>query len=76
MADGGSDRQAADVFIAHVKQLLKDVNIDTRIPDMDSADFPAMVEAAFTECHGTYPVPRYMDPEDALAILGAIQRGG
>ncbi len=76
LVDGGSDRQAADTFIAHVKQLLKDVNIDTRIPDMDSGDFPAMVEAAFAECHGTYPVPRYMDPEDALAILGSIQRGG
>lgn len=68
------DGQAADIFIAHVKQLLKDLNIDTSIPGMNEADFPAMVTAAFAECHGTYSVPKYMDAADVTAILRALQQ--
>ncbi|HQV40412.1 MAG: iron-containing alcohol dehydrogenase [Moraxellaceae bacterium] len=70
-----SDRIAADQLITQVKQLLKDVNINTRIPDMNPADFPAMVVSAFAEAHGTYAVARYMDPKDVTNILHEIARG-
>ena len=70
-----SDRIAADQLITQVKQLLKDVNINTHIPDMNPADFPAMVVSAFAEAHGTYAVARYMDPKDVTNILHEIARG-
>lgn len=70
---GLSDRRAAELLIAHVQELLKEVNIDTHIKGMQTADFPAMVEGAFAEAHGTYAVPRYMNPEDVTGILQALK---
>ena len=70
---GTGERQAADALITRVQQLLSEVNINTRVAGINAADFPAMVESAFAEAHGTYAVPRYMDPEDVMGILGAMQ---
>ena len=64
-----TDHQATDLLIARVKQLLNEVNITPHVPGLHPADFPAMVEAAFAEAHGTYAVPRYMDPSDVMSIL-------
>lgn len=69
------DSEAADILIAHVRTLRADLNIDTRVPGMNPADFPKMIAAAFSEAHGTYAVPRYMDETQATAILEAISRG-
>ncbi|HEX5276734.1 MAG TPA: iron-containing alcohol dehydrogenase [Fluviicoccus sp.] len=68
-----SDAQAADTFISHVRSLLTDLNIDTRVPNMNAADFPDMIAAAFTEVHGTYAVPKYMQYDDALHILQTLK---
>ncbi|NNM51719.1 MAG: iron-containing alcohol dehydrogenase [Pseudomonadales bacterium] len=67
-----TDRQATDLLITRVRQLLSEVNIASHIPGIDAADFPAMVEAAFAEAHGTYAVPRYMDPQDIMNILNSL----
>lgn len=71
---GHSDEAAADIFISHVKQLVADLQINTLIPDMNADDFPAIISGAFAEVHGTYAVPKYMDEDDALKILYALQQ--
>lgn len=67
-----SDAKATDALIAHVKALLVELNIDTRIPGMNSSDFEAMANAAFAEAHGTYAVPKYMSHSEAKNLLGAL----
>jgi alcohol dehydrogenase len=67
-----SDAKATDALIAHVKALLVQLNIDTRIPGLNSKDFEAMANAAFAEAHGTYAVPKYMSHAEAKNILGAL----
>ena len=67
-----NDSAAAEMFIRNVKTLLQDLNIDPHIPQLEKAHFPDMIKAAFTEAHGIYAVPRYMNYADAEKILNAI----
>jgi alcohol dehydrogenase len=67
-----SDEQAAGIFIQSVKQLLKDLEIKTEIPNLKKQDFPAMIKSAFSEAHGIYAVPRYMNYADAERILNML----
>lgn len=68
-----SDATAADALIAHVKALLVQLDIDTRVPGINRKDFQAMADAAFTEAHGIYAVPKYMSHAEAKSILGALR---
>lgn len=67
-----SDEQATDLFIDHVKNLLKELQINVKVPNLNANDFPAMVKAAFAEAHGTYAVPKYMDEDDIIRVLQAL----
>lgn len=67
-----SDEQAANIFIQSVKQLLKDLKINTEIPNLKKQDFPEMIKSAFTEAHGIYAVPKYMNYSDAERILNRL----
>ena len=67
-----SDEQAANIFIQSVKQLLKDLKINTEIPNLKKQDFPEMIKSAFTEAHGIYAVPKYMNYSDAEQILNRL----
>lgn len=64
-----NDRQAADVMIKHIKDLLITLKIDTHVKGIQSQDFPDMIAAAFAEAHGIYAVPKYMNYADAEQIL-------
>lgn len=67
-----NDAAAADQFIKGVKTLLQDLKIDPHVPQLQKAHIPAIINAAFTEAHGMYAVPRYMNYADAEKILNAI----
>lgn len=69
---GTADHPAADLLITRIKQLLKEVNIDTHVKGITASDFPAMMQGAYAEAHGTYAVPRYMEDDEAVALLNAI----
>ena len=69
LTQSSNDRQAADIFIQRIKTLLTDLNISTQVEGIKQQDFPDMIEAAFTEAHGMYDVPKYMDYADAEQIL-------
>lgn len=64
-----NDREAADVFIQRIKTLLSDLEINTQVQGIQKQDFPDMIEAAFSEAHGMYAVPKYMNYADAEQIL-------
>lgn len=67
------DRIAADTLVNHVKSLIRDLNIDKRIPTMNEQQFSSIVTAARDEAHGTYAVPKYMSRTDIENILRSIQ---
>lgn len=64
-----NDSEATDIFIQRIKTLLIELNINTQVEGIRPQDFPDMIEAAFTEAHGMYAVPKYMDYAEAEAIL-------
>ena len=66
---GDSDIVAAQAFVDAVKQLIVDLNINTKVTGIDIEHFPAMAKAAFKEAHNTYAVPKYMTTEDCVKIL-------
>lgn len=69
LTQNSNDRQAADVMIKHIKDLLITLKIDTHVKGIQSQDFPDMIAAAFAEAHGIYAVPKYMNYADAEQIL-------
>jgi len=67
-----SDAKATGAIIAHIKALLVQLDIDTRVPGINRKDFQAIANAAFAEAHGIYAVPKYMSHSEAENILGAL----
>lgn len=64
-----NDAEACDTFIQRIKTLLIELKINTQVQGIQQYDFPDMIEAAFTEAHGMYAVPKYMNYADAENIL-------
>lgn len=69
LTHSSNDREATDIFIQRIRSLLIELNINTTVQGIQAQDFPDMIEAAFTEAHGMYAVPKYMDYADAEQIL-------
>lgn len=69
LTSSSSDREAAAIFIQRIKSLLLELKIQTQVPGIQQQDFPEMIKAAFTEAHGMYAVPKYMNYADAEQIL-------
>ena len=69
LTNAKNDSEATDIFIQRIKTLLVELNINTQVQGIQQHDFPDMIEAAFTEAHGMYAVPKYMDYADAERIL-------
>ena len=64
-----NDGEATDIFIQRIKTLLTELKINTQVQGIQPHDFSDMIEAAFTEAHGMYAVPKYMNYDDAEGIL-------
>lgn len=69
LTQNSNDQQAADIIIERIKSLLLELKISTEVKGIRAQDFPEMIAAAFTEAHGMYAVPKYMDYADAERIL-------
>ena len=69
LTDAKNDSEATDIFIQRIKTLLVELNIHTQVQGIQQHDLPDMIEAAFTEAHGMYAVPKYMDYAEAERIL-------
>lgn len=70
--NGVNDMTAAETLIKRVKALLVELKIDTTIRNINRRDFPEIIEAAFTEAHGIYAVPKYMNHDEANVIMHAL----
>lgn len=67
-----SNADAADLFISKISQLIHDLQINTEVMELNAADYPNIINAAFKEAHGVYAVPKYMTYQDTEDILNKL----
>ena len=70
----GSDSAIADHLIAQVRNLIKDLNIDPTVQNMQSSDFDKIAKAAAKEVSDTYAVPTYLSSSEIKEILTKIKQ--
>ncbi|MAZ89313.1 MAG: alcohol dehydrogenase [Cellvibrionaceae bacterium] len=63
------DAVLAQKFIDAVRGISKDIAIPTTLEALQSADIPAIAEAALKESHTTYAVPRYMNQAQCESLV-------
>lgn len=68
---GEDEGQLAHKFIKAVRDLRTDVGIPDHSDKLKREDFDHIADLALAECEG-YPVPRLLDRENVLSILGRI----
>jgi alcohol dehydrogenase class IV len=66
---GEGNAALADKFIAHVRKLKADFDIPEGLKDLRPQDIPAIADAALSEAHMSYAVPRYMDQAACEAVV-------
>ncbi len=64
-----SDQQLAQMFIDHIRALLKEFDIPEKLEALKEADIPAIAESALKEAHFNYPVPKYMDQDTCEHLI-------
>lgn len=67
--DGASDAEKANKFIAAIKQFNEDMNIPTKIEQIQEKDIPTIVKRALKEGNPLYPVPKLMNEADCEAVI-------
>ena len=67
------EKTAAEAFIRKIKDLNRAMNIPETLPNIQSADIPALARCADREANPLYPVPRFMDAEQLQSLYYAVQ---
>ncbi|MEJ8554222.1 iron-containing alcohol dehydrogenase [Tepidibacter sp. Z1-5] len=62
----------ADKFVQSIFDLNRNLNIPERLDKFKMKDIKKIREAGFKECHGTYPVPRYLTAKQADELLSKV----
>ena len=70
--DEGTDSERASAFIASVRELMHNVGIPETLDSLNSADIPALAEAALAEAFLEYPVPQWMAQDECETLLGKL----
>lgn len=61
--------QKADTFVTYLFDLNKKLDIPERLEAFPASGIDAIIDGAFAEAHGTYPVPKYYTREEAKQLL-------
>jgi alcohol dehydrogenase class IV len=69
---GDRGPQLADRFIEHIREMNAEFGIPDSLEALETADIPAIAEAALKEAHFTYAVPRYMDQQACERLVGQM----
>ncbi len=62
----------ATVFIDYLYDLNNQLGIPPRLEKFPKEGIAKVLDAAFAECHGTYPVPYYYSKAEAFSILNRV----
>lgn len=57
LSDSGNDAEAADAFIAHIRNMNQAMNIPAALPGIQTEDIPQLTRYADHEANPLYPVP-------------------
>lgn len=66
---GKSDKEKAEMFIAEIRRMNKDMNIPDKFDKIKEADISTIADRALKEGNPLYPVPKIMDKEDCVKII-------
>lgn len=66
---GKSDKEKAELFIAEIRRMNKDMNIPDKFDKIKEADISTIADRALKEGNPLYPVPKIMDKEDCVKII-------
>lgn len=66
---GKSDKEKAELFIAEIRRMNKDMNIPDKFDQIKEADISTIADRALKEGNPLYPVPKIMDKEDCVKII-------
>ena len=59
-----TDREAAEIFIAKIKELNRKMGIPDKLEGIKASDIPAMAKSAEKEANPLYPVPKLMTAKE------------
>ncbi len=69
---GATDAEKARRFIDAVRNLKESVGIPPTLPDLKREDIPSIAKRALSEAWANYPVPRYMNQEQAEELISKL----
>ena len=69
---GDSDKELATRFVKLLYHLNRQMEIPARFENFPASAIDEVIEMAFQECHGTYPVPRYFSHAGARKLMQAV----
>ena len=69
---GDTDQVRATRFVKVLYQLNRQLEIPARFEKFPASAIEEVIDMAFQECHGTYPVPRYFTREHARKLMEAV----
>ena len=67
-----SDQIKATRFVKLLYKLNRQMGIPNRFEKFPASAIEEVIDMAFQECHGTYPVPRYFTREHARKLMEAV----
>ncbi|MDR3673650.1 MAG: iron-containing alcohol dehydrogenase [Holophaga sp.] len=70
--EGAGQPELADAFIARIRAMNAEMELPDKFAALKRADFPRLIGQAFTEAHGTYGVPRYLNRAEAWNLLEQV----
>lgn len=66
---GKSDAQLAKEFIAKIRAMNEEMDIPTKVKELEIKDIELIAQRALAEAHPDYPVPKFMNEEECQQIL-------
>lgn len=69
---GDTAQVRATRFVKVLYQLNRQLEIPARFDKFPASAIDEVIDMAFQECHGTYPVPRYFTREHARKLMEAV----
>lgn len=64
--------EKAQAFVNYLFELNAKLNIPERLEAFPASGIEAIIDGAFAEAHGTYPVPKYYTREEARTLLNKV----
>ena len=67
-----SSTQQAEAFIQRIRELNQTFSIPSQLVALQRSDIELITDAALSEAHSTYAVPRYMDKPQCQQLVGQM----